>query len=692
MKRHPLLWALVLSPLLLLPQPLQAIGKLFGRIPWHVNSPIYNLGVKSLNVDVTIAEQLVSTTIVQEFTNESWYQLEGVFVFELPPTAKVTSLALWKGGERILYDLKTLAAAREVYPEIVIRANDPLFPKTENGNVFRLRLFPIEAQATCKIEFAYFYLLDRAAGKCRYSFPLNLAAYTDTPIQAGQIQVQLNSQFPLTEINAPLATEVIQSTPNRCQIHYTIQNLIPVTDFSVDYKLDQGGSFFNLLTYTPEMANEENYYALWITPPDSLFQDTILVKEIVFVIDQSASMGGVRLNQLKQSLSAFIDQLNPVDRFNIIPFSSTVSLFRPELVFASPAMKQAAKIYLSQLTGDALANMEGALMAAVNQKFTAWTRRSILLFTDSRPNIGVKDNVTILQHIQAANGDDVSIFPVGIGNEVDPTLLNNLALQNKGYPFYLLVDDSLAADLNTIYPQIVVPALTDITLNYQSIQTLDLFPRQISNMVKNVQQLIRGRYVGTGSVRLQLTGAVGKTPVKLSGNANFLPSSDFQVARLWAASKIDYYLSLIAQYGEEAELVQAVVNFSQQYGILTPYTAFILIEAGSNPPSGLELTPASQLPAVFTLEQNFPNPFNPSTMIPYQINGAAGQRQWVTLKIFNQLGECLTTLVAEAQLPGKYLVNWSGRDAAGLPVATGTYYYRLQIGTVVTTRAMVFVK
>jgi hypothetical protein len=214
----------------------------------------------------------------------------------------------------------------------------------------------------------------------------------------------------------------------------------------------------------------------------------------------------------------------------------------------------------------------------------------------------------------------------------------------------------------------------------------------MSNMVKNVQQLIRGRYVGAGTVRLQLNGSVGKTPVQLNGNANFLQSTDFQIARLWAASKIDYYLSLIEQYGEEAELVQAVVNFSQQYSILTPYTAFILIEPGSNPPSGLEPTPASQPPPAFTIDQNFPNPFNPSTAIQYQINGTAGQRQLVTLKIYNQLGECLTTLVSEAQSPGKYIINWTGGDDSGLPVAAGTYYYRLQIGAVVTTRAMVLVK
>jgi hypothetical protein len=73
-------------------------------------------------------------------------------------------------------------------------------------------------------------------------------------------------------------------------------------------------------------------------------------------------------------------------------------------------------------------------------------------------------------------------------------------------------------------------------LDYDYIRTLDPFPRQTGNMVKGVQQVIRGRYLGDGTVTVTLNGNVGKTAVVLKGNLNFLTNNNFQVARLWAAT------------------------------------------------------------------------------------------------------------------------------------------------------------
>jgi len=580
--------SLVIAVLCLLSQNnALAIGKLYGRIPWLIHSPIDPLAIKNYDVEVTIIDQLVTTRVTQEFTNSSWQQLEGVFVAELPEDAHITSLALWKNGERIDYELKPLDEARVVYQEIVKRENDELFPENETGNVFRLRIFPVEAQSTCKIEFSYFHLLKPLQNMFVYSFPLDLTDYTETPVESGRIEININSQFRLHAIHAPANAELIQFTQNSCRITCEADNELPDTDFTVDFKIDQQGNFFNLLTCTtPE--DTFDYFTLWITPPDSLFQDTILVKEIVFVVDQSASMEGRRLNHLKQALYYYLDQLNQVQRFNILPFSNNVSKFRPDLVPATPSMLEAAKTYISRLSADALANLEAALQEALRQNFTDWTQRIIIVFTDGRPNAGVKDNATILYNIAQANQNDVSIFPVGIGNEIDQILLNSLATQNKGYPFYVADDDSLNASLQALYPKIMVPVLTDISLDYKTILTRDLFPRDLSNMVKGVQQVIRGRYQGSGTIRLALNGKVGKTPVVLEGPVAFIENNNFQVARLWAASKINYYQNLILQYGHEQELVDAIVAFSQEYSILTPYTAFFLIEPGEGIPSSIQ--------------------------------------------------------------------------------------------------------
>lgn len=80
------------------------------------------------------------------------------------------------------------------------------------------------------------------------------------------------------------------------------------------------------------------------------------------------------------------------------------------------------------------------------------------------------------------------------------------------------------------------------------------------------------------------------------------------------------------------------------------------------------------VPKGFLLEQNYPNPFNPSTTIKYNI----ATHDVVKLKVFDQLGQEVATLVNEVKDPGTYSVNW---DAKG--VASGVYYYRLEVGNTI---------
>jgi hypothetical protein len=85
----------------------------------------------------------------------------------------------------------------------------------------------------------------------------------------------------------------------------------------------------------------------------------------------------------------------------------------------------------------------------------------------------------------------------------------------------------------------------------------------------------------------------------------------------------------------------------------------------------------------FTLDQNFPNPFNPSTLIKYSIPNS----YQVSLKIFNTLGQEMETLVNEEKQVGTYEVNWNASN-----LQSGVYFYRLQAGSFVQTRKMILLK
>jgi hypothetical protein len=97
---------------------------------------------------------------------------------------------------------------------------------------------------------------------------------------------------------------------------------------------------------------------------------------------------------------------------------------------------------------------------------------------------------------------------------------------------------------------------------------------------------------------------------------------------------------------------------------------------------------AEYTPQRFSLFQNFPNPFNPSTTITYEITA----KSKVVLKIYNILGQEVRALVNNHQISGKYTVSWDGKDDRGKPVSSGMYIYRIQAGDKSQSRKMLLLK
>jgi len=94
----------------------------------------------------------------------------------------------------------------------------------------------------------------------------------------------------------------------------------------------------------------------------------------------------------------------------------------------------------------------------------------------------------------------------------------------------------------------------------------------------------------------------------------------------------------------------------------------------------------------FSLEQCYPNPFNSTTAISYQLSAVSGPQSAVSLKIYNIWGQEVRTLVDERQTAGNYQIPWDGEDSLGKGVSSGIYFYRLQVGDFVKTRKMILLR
>jgi len=103
--------------------------------------------------------------------------------------------------------------------------------------------------------------------------------------------------------------------------------------------------------------------------------------------------------------------------------------------------------------------------------------------------------------------------------------------------------------------------------------------------------------------------------------------------------------------------------------------------------SSVNVDPSEEIVSTFSLEQNYPNPFNPSTNIRFRISDLG----FVTLKIFDVLGNEVAVLVSEEKQPGTYEVEFNSSSIKHLP-SSGIYFYQLQAGSFVDTKKMILLR
>ena len=104
--------------------------------------------------------------------------------------------------------------------------------------------------------------------------------------------------------------------------------------------------------------------------------------------------------------------------------------------------------------------------------------------------------------------------------------------------------------------------------------------------------------------------------------------------------------------------------------------------------NGFTLTKAETIPTSFSLSQNYPNPFNPVTSIGYTVP----EEMYVTISIYNLIGQKIVDLVSEVQQKGHHKVMWDSKDAKSNLVSSGVYFYSITAGDHTALKKMVLMK
>jgi Ca-activated chloride channel family protein len=544
----------------------------------HVFAP---LEINSCKVTGRIEDQVATTTIDQEFYNPNNSRLEGTFMFPVPKGAQLDHFAMEIDGKKVEAELLAADKARGIYEDIVRRAKDPALLEYSDRDVFKVRIFPIEPNSKKRVTIRYTQLLKLDNGLVDYAVPLNTAKYSSKPIKSVSVKLDLETKRPLKSIYSPShAVEIKRDGPNRATVGYEGSDIVPDSDLGLLFAPEKDEIGVNLLTH--RVAGEDGYFLLLASPGVDVKENNLVRKDLVFVLDTSGSMAGKKLEQAKKAMLFCVENLNDGDRFELVRFSTEVEPLFDELVAADKAHREKANDFIKGLKPIGGTAIDDALKKALALKPGREGRPFMVIFlTDGLPTIGATDEDQILASVRKVGGGSIRVFCFGIGNDVNTHLLDNITEQTRATSQYVLPDEDLEVKLSNFYSKIKEPVLANPTLKFTGdIRATKLYPSALPDLFKGEQLVLVGRFSGKGASAAVIEGTVNGETRNFTADVSFPATSsqnDF-IPRLWATRRVGFLLDEIRLRGENKELKDEVTDLARKYGLVTPYTAYLILE------------------------------------------------------------------------------------------------------------------
>lgn len=540
------------------------------------------MAVKYHKVSVTIENQVATTTVDQVFHNPNNMELEGTYVFPLPGNAAISALSLWIDGKEQAGELLEADKARGIYEDIVRKMRDPALLEYVGGRMFKLRIFPLPANGDRQIKLEYTEKLTYDNGLCTYRYPLNTEKFSSRNLEEVVISASIKSDVPIKSVYSPShPIDVVQKDDHNIKLSYEAKDVKPDKDFFLYLGVSDKDIGLSVVPY--RKRGEDGFFMALLSPKADVRESDIVKKDVVFVMDTSMSMTEQnRIEQARRALDFMVASLNPGDRFNIVTFATEARPFRDGLQELNDDTRKAAREFIAELKARGGTNINEALLMSLDMMPKTAERPFMVVFiTDGEPTIGeTTDPDQILKNVKGKNAKNARIFCLGVGYDINARLLDRIAEENRGTREYITPDENMEVKVSNFYEKVSNPVLSDLELKFEGLDTYDVYPKQLPDLFKGSQLVVFGRYKGEGAKAIRLTGTVNGEKREFVYETSFpaeTKENEF-MPRLWATAKVAYLLDQIRLHGEQKEVKDEVIALSKQYGIMTPYTSWLVVE------------------------------------------------------------------------------------------------------------------
>ncbi len=574
---------------LVAPSPARAVGLL---VP--TDTSLGPLSIRSHRVEVEVHERVAETRVTQVFRNHTARQLEATYIFPVPPGASVSGFAMTVNGVRQEGQLLEAGEARRIYEGIVARLQDPGLVEYMGGNLFRARVFPIPPRGDQTVEIRFAQTLDYQSSTLHYRYPLRTTGPQAQTLEDFTLRATIHSRLPIRSVYSPThRVDTTRRGDRQVTVGFEEGRAALDRDFDLFYTVADGDVGLSVLTHRP--PGEDGYFLMMMAPRTELTEREIVGKDILFVVDTSGSMAGEKMEHARQALRAWVERLNPDDTFNVLRFSTDVESMAETSLSASPANRARALRFINSFDASGGTAIAPALSQALAVPPRRGAPRVVVFLTDGMPTVGETSVPAIIRMVQERNQGRAQLFVFGLGDDVNTTFLDLLAQQNRGAADYARSGAEMSTLLAGFYNMIAFPVLADLALALPGAEAYDIYPRDLGTLYRGGQLVVTGRYRTPGDVRVALTATVATQPeprrfewpvmlpAREEGNA-FIP-------RVWGTRKVGYLLDEIRLRGENPELRDSVIGLARRFGIVTPYTSYLVTEPAATSERPIEPAP-----------------------------------------------------------------------------------------------------